>query len=318
MHSEGDLLHDRYRVLKLHSEGGMSYLYKVNDQRLQKPWALKELKADGPLGENSVEFNQFKAEARMLAELSHPAFPAVVDFFVEKGKAYLVEEWIEGPTLESAAREALPEEAIRVLSHQLLDALEHLHKKGIVYRDMKPQNILVTADTQVKLVDFGTARFYKAGKKKDTLLVGTPGYAPPEQYGQGQTDTRTDIYSLGATMYFMATATHPPEDRFDATIPEDAARKLSPSLKAIMEKSMRMEPGDRFQTTGEFRDALQAKDRAPGLRRGKSWIPAAVAGFSLLVFLAAEVRLPAFSMVFLGILIYGFIWAVQEIRKGSR
>jgi hypothetical protein len=119
-------------------------------------------------------------------------------------------------------------------------------------------------------------------------------------------------------MYFMATAVHPPEDSFDFAIPPEAARKLSPSLKAIMEKAMSMKPDDRFQTIEEFRDALHMQERVPCSRDKVPWLPAALLAASFMLFLFAESRLPAFYALFLGVLIYGFIWAVREIRKGSR
>jgi serine/threonine protein kinase len=314
MHKEGDILHDRYTILRLQSEGGMSYVYKVEDQRLHKFWALKELKADRDILESSVEFNQFKTEARVLADFSHPAFPGIVDFFIDEKKAYLVEEWVEGRTIEALCAEPLSEERILELAHQLLDALEEVHKRGIVYRDLKPQNIMVTGDYRVKLIDFGTARFYKAGKKKDTLLVGTPGYAPPEQYGKGQTDVRTDIYSLGATLYFMVTGAHPPEDRFDIELPGDCRQNVSPLLGDAMKKAMKSKPEERYQTLDELRTALQ-----PGGRRRRFEHPAVLAGVVIAlvsIVLCAEARVPAFYFVLLGILVYGFIWAVREIKKG--
>jgi eukaryotic-like serine/threonine-protein kinase len=311
VHGEGVTLLERYRIIKFESEGGMSFVYKVEDGRLQKFWALKELKADVDYLDDSMEFNQFKTEARILADFSHPAFPSVVDFFLDKGKAYIVEEWIEGMTLESMVREGLPAERIREITIQILDALDYIHRKGVVYRDLKPQNIMITKDNRIKLIDFGIARFYKAGKRKDTVLAGTPGYAPPEQYGQDQTDIRTDIYSLGACLYFMAAAVHPPEEKFSIGLSEDLKQKLAPELSRAIEKAMMVRPEDRFQTIDEFRRAIDRRSRS----FNKSVLLAIILG--ALAIALAESRVPYLYVLLLCILIYGFVWAVREIRKSS-
>jgi serine/threonine protein kinase len=314
MHKEGEILQNRYRILRLESEGGMSYVYKVEDQRLNKCWALKELKADGEFLDNSVEYTQFKTEARILADMSHPAFPVVIDFFLDDRKAYLVEEWIEGKTLETLGTEGLQEARVRDFALQILDALDHIHKNGIIYRDLKPQNIMVTTDNRIKLIDFGIARFYKAGKRKDTVLAGTPGYAPPEQYGQGQTDIRTDIYSLGASLYFMITGGHPPEERFDMELPDEYRSRCSPELRAALKKAMKERPEERFQTVDEFRESLTPRHER---KKEASLILATIICSLILILVVAEARVPSFYLLLVFVLIYGFIWALREIRKRS-
>ncbi|MDQ7826597.1 MAG: serine/threonine-protein kinase [Candidatus Eremiobacteraeota bacterium] len=314
MHKEGDILQERYRITALHAEGGMSYLYRVRDERLKKCWALKELKCQGAISHESPEFRQFQAEAVMLAEFSHGAFPAVIDFFIDGGKAYLVEEWIEGETLEAlGSREGgIQEETAAKYVVQLLDALEYLHGHGIIYRDLKPQNIIVTRDGSLKLVDFGIARFYKAGQKKDTVYAGTPGYAPPEQYGKGQTDARTDLYALGACLYFMLTGIHPPEDRFNLELPPGT--RHSPFVASLVKRAMRQDPAERFQSIQEFRQALEARHRkssAPAL----AGLPLMLAAVVLFAVCTAELRVSAFYTVLICLLAYGFVWAVRELRR---
>ncbi len=315
LNREGAILQSRYRIVKLESEGGMSFVYKVEDERLNKYWALKELKAAVEFLEGSVEYAQFKTEARILADFSHTAFPSVIDFFLDSGKAYIVEEWIEGKTLESICGKGLPEEKIREITIQLVDALDYIHKKGVVYRDLKPQNIMITRDGGIKLIDFGIARFYKAGKRKDTVLAGTPGYAPPEQYGRGQTDIRTDIYSLGATIYFMVSGIHPPEEQFDIQLPAEYRSKITPELDRVLRKAMKSKPDERFQTLDEIRASF-GKEHHRGLTGSVLLLILAAAVFS--VFLFSEARVPFFYSLLLILLIYGFVWAVKEIRKGSR
>ncbi|MHC9539164.1 MAG: serine/threonine protein kinase [Vulcanimicrobiota bacterium] len=315
MQGDGTVLQGRYRVVRLESEGGMSFVYKVEDERLNKYWALKELKAGVEFLDDSVEYAQFKTEARILADFSHPAFPSVIDFFLDAGKAYIVEEWIEGKTLASICGGGLPEGKIREFTVQLLDALDYIHKKGVVYRDLKPQNIMITEGGRIKLIDFGIARFYKAGKRKDTVLAGTPGYAPPEQYGRGQTDIRTDIYSLGATIYFMITGVHPPEEKFDIQLPVEYRSTISPELDRALKKAMKAKPDERFQTLDGFRASLDKKHHRG---RTKSMLLSIIAASVFSVFLAAEARVPFLYSLLLILLIYGFVWAVREIRKGSK
>ena len=314
MPETGKVLQNRYRILKLESEGGMSFVYKVEDVRLNKLWALKELKAAAEFTDESPEYGQFKAEATILAGFSHQAFPSVIDFFIDSGRAYIVEEWIEGKTLDSICGGGLPEEKIRDITGQIADALEYVHGKGVIYRDLKPQNIMITGGSKIKLIDFGIARFYKAGKRKDTVQAGTPGYAPPEQYGAGQTDPRTDIYSLGATIYFMVTGAHPPEERFDICLPSEYADRVSPELGKALTKALRSKPDERFQSLDELRSSLRISAR--GFPTAVLITIAAAAALSVL--LTAEARVPfLYSLLLIG-LSCAFIWAVREIRRNKK
>lgn len=329
MRSTGELLQNRYRILEPVSEGGMSHIYRVEDQRLQKQWALKELKSDAPIPGDSLEYRQFQGEARLLAAFSHATLPAVIDFFLDGGKACLVEEWIDGETLEHFVGDGLPGDMIAGITLQIIDALEYIHEKGVVYRDLKPQNIMITPERRIKLIDFGIARFYKAGKKKDTLLVGTPGYAPPEQYGSGQTDIRTDVYSLGACIYFMATGTHPPADSMRLELPPGMEEKLRPIPPEALTKALKPDPHERFQSLRELRETIagisaveaapKANQRGPGLRE-KAALLAIIIASALAMALISEARIPIYYGISIFLILYGLVWSIRELlsRKKRR
>jgi len=141
---------------------------------------------------------------------------------------------------------------------KICDVLSYIHAEGIVYRDLKPDNVIIKSDGSIKLIDFGIARVYKRGKLKDTVIMGTPGYAAPEQYGTSQTDQRSDIYSLGALMHHIVTGGDPREKPFDFDPPSSMGVKISPYLENIVMKALSMKPDQRYQNAGEMKFALEA------------------------------------------------------------
>jgi hypothetical protein len=203
----GLTLKRRYRILRKIAQGGMGAVYEAND--LEAPagtrWAVKEISpASMPPAERSQAIADFRREAQILATLQHPNLPHVVETFEEMAKHFLVMEFVPGRTLLNVVENEstyIPEDRLRVWMRQLFEVLHYLHSQNppIIYRDLKPANIMLVEGTErIKLIDFGIARFHKAGKSRDTEAFGTAGYAPPEQYGKGQTDQRSDIYALGS------------------------------------------------------------------------------------------------------------------------
>ena len=262
------VLRQRYVILGQIARGGQGAIYRVGDMRLTgKVWALKEMSesAAAPQVGRQEAIDSFRREAEMLAQLEHLNLPKVVDIFEEQDKQYMVMEFIDGKTLLKLMEEAcgpLPVDLVLEWAEQLCDVLGYLHgqKPPIVYRDMKPQNVMEVSGTHaVKVIDFGIARFYAAGKKKDTVKMGTPGYAPPEQYGKGQTDGRADVYALGAMLHYLLTRRDPATELFkfppvrslNSTVPREVDDAI---MKAV---SIRVE--SRHASMQEMSRALLGK-----------------------------------------------------------
>ncbi len=263
------LLNNRYLIIQKIGQGGMGAVYKASDTRLgQKVVAVKELSASSVTDPNERQQARqaFEQEARMLAQLSHPNLPRVTDYFHEGGKQYLVMDFIDGQTLEQALAASggpLDVEQIVGWAVQLCDVLEYLHgqQPAVIFRDLKPANIMLDRSGQIKLIDFGIARHFKPGKASDTASFGTAGYAPPEQYGKGQTDARSDIYALGATLHHLLTGRDPADKPFNFA----AVRSLNPKVPTAVEqaimKAVEQDPANRWGSAGEMKRALTA---APG------------------------------------------------------
>ncbi|MBC8075629.1 MAG: serine/threonine protein kinase, partial [Chloroflexales bacterium] len=201
-----------YKILNLIGRGGMAAVYRA--QRLSDGaiWALKEMRppADTPPPELEENRKLFAQEADLLRTLRFPNLPVIADSFIHGDRPVLVMEFIPGQTLEDRMRDAnapLLEQQVVTYGIQLCRVLSYLHTLNppIIFRDLKPSNVMLTPDGVLKLIDFGVARTYKARKSKDTIAMGSAGYAPPEQYGKGQTDARSDIYALGATLLHLLT-----------------------------------------------------------------------------------------------------------------
>lgn len=266
----GHVLAGRYHILERLGEGGFAAVYKARDERFQadRVVALKEMSDENLCpSEREHALENFHREANLLVQLHHPHLPQVSDFFEEGGKVYLVMEFVEGKTLEQALDEAhgpLDEAVVMGWALQLCDVLHYLHSRPqpIIFRDLKPSNVMVTCENQLKLIDFGIARVFKAPASRDTTLLGSQGYAPLEQYGRGQSDPRSDIYALGATLYHLLTGSVPadaPTRRITPqlfALPRQLNPRLSEATEQILLMAMDQDPEERFQSAEAMQKAI--------------------------------------------------------------
>ncbi len=268
----GQVIHNRYRVIALLSQGGMGSVYEAMDLTLNVRCALKEMiPYPGTPGTALPQLReQFQQEAQLLAELRHPNVPRVTDHFEEDGNAYLVMDFIHGKRLDEIIDQegGLAEEEVLGWARQLMEALDHCHEHGVIHRDVKPQNVVITWQGQAILVDFGLAKLVDPNDPRTRTVMrglGTPEYAPPEQYDakQGSTDARTDVYSLGATMYHALAGKAPPTatERVvnpNSLVPLHQYRKedVSQTTEHVLMKAMALQPSERFQSIADMYLAL--------------------------------------------------------------
>ena len=205
----GSVIDGKYKILNEIGHGGMSTVYLAINEKANKPWAVKEVRKS-----LNRDFNLLRQslimETDLLKKLNHPNLPSIIDVIDSDENFLIVMDYIEGNTLERLLAEegAQPQDKVARWALQLCDVLDYLHTRPmpVIYRDMKPSNIMVKSDGNVVLIDFGTAREFKEHNVQDTCCLGTNGYAAPEQFGgMGQTDARTDIYCLGTTLYHLVT-----------------------------------------------------------------------------------------------------------------
>ncbi len=269
----GTLLYNRYRILEILGQGGMGSVYRAVDENLGMQVAVKE-----NLFTTEEYARQFRTEAVILATLRHPNLPRVTDHFVIEGQGqYLVMDYIEGEDLrERIDRQGLLTDAEAVtLGTAVCDALIYLHSRQpqVVHRDIKPGNVKITPSGNIMLVDFGLAKVLAGSHVTTTgARAMTPGYSPPEQYGTSRTDHRSDIYSLGATLY-MALSGALPEDALARAMGQEVLTplrkhnpKVSKKLAMVIEKAMELRPDDRFQSAEEMKNALI---KARGISQGQ-------------------------------------------------
>lgn len=261
----GAVLHGHYRLLRPLGTGGMGSVYLVEDLRhAGTVWALKQLLDDGtlPADEAAQARTRFTAEIALMRRLRHPRLPRFVESFDEGGARYFVMEFIPGGTLDerlAATGAPLPERDVLRWALAVCDALTYLHGQHppIIVRDLKPGNIMLTPSGDVRLIDLGIARTYKPGQLSNTENLGTMTYASPEHLGQTQTDPRSDLYSLGATLYHLLTNVEPTP--METPIP-GALRARVPALSAATEsaiiRAMQLDPARRFPSATQMREAL--------------------------------------------------------------
>lgn len=265
MAERGTIIEGKYEVLKLIGKGGMSKVYLAMDKNLNKQWAIKEIERKAYDKNNEVVVASAMAEANMMKKLDYPSLPRIVDIIEKENVIYVVMDYIEGETLSSVLSKegAQPQEVVIEWAKELCRVLDYLHTQNppIIYRDMKPANIMLQPNGNIKLIDFGIAREYKEQNLADTVSLGTKGYAAPEQFGgKGQTDARTDVYCLGVTLYHLLTGQNPCEPPYEIYPIRYWNPQLSSGLEAIIQKCTQLNPEDRYQSCAELLYALDHYD----------------------------------------------------------
>ncbi len=252
----GSVIDGKYKILNRIGQGGMSTVYLAMNERANKQWAIKEIrKSDSK--DFEVTFQSIKTETEMLKNLSHPNLPSIADIIDYEGSILIVMDYIEGNTLSLAVNEYGPQPQDYVIewAKQLCNVLGYLHSQNppIIYRDLKPGNIMLKPDGTIMLIDFGTARRYKVENIEDTTCLGTRGYAAPEQFGgHGQTDARTDIYCLGSTMYHLLTGKNPSNPPYEMYPIRHWDESFSQGLEQIILKCTQLDPAKRYQNCAEL------------------------------------------------------------------
>lgn len=246
---------DTYEIKAIIGKGGMSTVYLAEHKRLHTRWAVKEVRK-----QQGARFD-FLAESNILKRLQHPMLPRIVDIFEDRDCIYIVEDFVEGITIEDLLKreKRVDEQQGMQWLRDLCEVLNYLHSQRphpIIYRDMKPSNIMLQPDGRLKLIDFGIAREYKQESNADTTYIGTKGYAAPEQFGKAQTDARTDIYSLGVTLYHILTGKSPYEPPYQFVPARQLRPELSRGIEYILNKCIQSEPSDRYQSIEDLLDDL--------------------------------------------------------------
>ena len=260
----GDFFDGRYFIAKILGQGGMGTVYLARNINTDTFWAIKEI-----VKKEGAEVDLL-AEPKLLKKLEHPALPRLFDILEQDGKLYMVSDYIDGISLDKKleAEGKITEETVIDWAIQLSKALEYLHSlkpNPIIYRDMKPSNIILTANGTLKLIDFGIAREYKPQSEGDTVYIGTRGYAAPEQYGTGQTSAVSDIYSLGVTLHHMITGKSPVQPPFGLKPIRYFDDSLSSDMEAIILKCTQDNVFERYQSASELIRELETL-KVPGDR----------------------------------------------------
>ena len=258
----GTVIEGKYEILKLIGKGGMSKVYLAMDNNLNKQWAIKEIVREDRDRNNEVIVQSAIAEANMMKKLDHPCLPRIVDIINHDNVIYVVMDYIEGEPLSKILQQdgAQPQEVVLEWAESLCGVLEYLHSQNppIIYRDMKPANVMLQPNGNIKLIDFGIAREYKEHNLEDTVALGTKGYAAPEQFGgRGQTDARTDIYCLGVTLYHLLTGHNPCDPPYKLNPLREMNPNLSAGLENIIIKCTQLNPADRYDSCAELLYALR-------------------------------------------------------------
>ncbi len=266
MLKEGTVIDEKYEILKQIGEGGMSVVYLARNNRMNMQLAVKEIKNDGSKS-TEILLKGLEREANILKDVDHPVIPRIIDIVKYGGTICVVMDFIEGENLADKLKEvgAFSQDEVIDWGLELASALEYLHSMNppIIYRDMKPSNVMLKPDGGVKLIDFGTAKTYDIENNADTTALGTRGYAAPEQFGDAQgrgiykTDARTDIYNLGATLYHMVTGKNPQEPPYEMVPIRQVNPSLSTGLEEIILKCTKANPEDRYQSCSELIYALE-------------------------------------------------------------
>ncbi|WP_160673789.1 serine/threonine-protein kinase [Clostridium sp. C8-1-8] len=253
MLAAGYVLDNKYKIIKVLGKGGMGTVYLCENIRLNNLWAIKETKRNDKLDMNLI------SEANILKKLNNPGIPRVIDVFYEQDFIYMVEDYVEGQTLFDYinSNDVSDLESIIAIILQVCDIIKYLHSftPAIIYRDLKPSNIMITKENSIILIDFGISRIYKFDKDTDTVSMGSSGYAAPEQHGAMQSCIQTDIYGIGMVMYFMVTK-KVPFSGAEPLIDENYGKAVDQKLIKIIQKCVQVNIKDRYSSVVELRNEL--------------------------------------------------------------
>lgn len=259
----GSLLDGKYKILNKIGQGGMSVVYLAMNEKANKQWAIKEMRKEKNKNYEIMK-QSLITETNLLKELKHPYLPSIADIIESDDTIIIVMDYVEGRPLSDILTEegTIEEDKVADYAIQLCDVLDYLHSQNppIIYRDLKPANIMLRPDGKITLIDFGTARKYNYDSASDTTCLGTIGYAAPEQFAGEtlrQTDARTDIYNLGATMYHLLTGVNPSEPPYELYPIRRWDESLSNGLEKIILRATRKDPDKRFNDCKEMSYALQ-------------------------------------------------------------
>lgn len=241
------LFEGKYKILEILGSGGMSTVYLAQNVKLGTLWAIKEINR-----KTNPKIDLF-IEPNILKKLNHPALPRIFDIVEEEENIYVIVDFIEGIALDKEIEkvQAFEEDIVIDWAKQLCEVLNYLHTfkpNPIIYRDMKPSNIILTKNGSVKLIDFGIAREYKLDSGNDTVYIGTRGYAAPEQYGNSQTNVTTDIYSLGITLAHLLSGTSPNDRAFESKVLDYSKKNNVNGFERIISKCIQLNSVDRYQS----------------------------------------------------------------------
>lgn len=325
------ILYNKYEVLKTIAEGGMGVVYLVKDLHLNKLAAVKECKYSGDAVVKRSAFD----EMEILKELSHPALPGIIDFFEEEEKVFLVMEYVDGITLEQYLRKFGRAEVSLAVKWalELAEVLQYLHARNppVIYRDLKPSNIMIRPDGSLKLIDFGAAFAGNGRREGDGMLAGTPGYSAPEQWGGGRAGKASDIYALGAVLHEMLTGISPRSFLQDRRPVREYDKSISRELEKVIVICTKKKPGERYQSMEDLQKALcgcgrkgKIKDLLFRIKNGVGTLLFLLAGTRLLMpFLrgvnAAEIPFPYFRepLLLLGAAVLYRIFFLRKISFGN-
>ncbi|HEV2579671.1 MAG TPA: tetratricopeptide repeat protein [Ktedonobacteraceae bacterium] len=265
------MLAGHYQLLSRIGQGGMGAVYKAADTKLNnRSVAIKEMNRSGLSSTRLKEAEDaFEREAHLLADLVHPNLPRIHEHFTENERSYLVMDFIEGQTLEEYLEKTgggpVPVDVVVRWATELCDVLNYLHTRQppIIFRDLKPANVMISETGHIFLIDFGIARLFKPGKQHDTVVLGTPGYAAPEQYGKTQSSPRSDLYSLGALLHHLLTGIDPSEHPFFFSPASQVNPAVNPMLERLLKQMVEMDSGKRPTSAQEVLRTLESATTRP-------------------------------------------------------
>ncbi len=264
----GNVLFNKYNIVDVLGQGGTSTVYLAENILLKNFWAIKVL------SKQNVWLSVEMDEIEILKKLSHPMLPRIADMAEDDDNYYIIMDYIEGTNVSDLLNNTgvIPQKALISWTSALLDVLEYLHGRTppVIYRDLKPGNLIVDDSGRLRLVDFGSARLHNLEANDDTVYIGTRGYAAPEQYGAGQSDHRTDLYNFGMTLFHLATGIHPVSMSSDDMRTELKLSGINNAYASFILKLTQASPERRFQSCGEAMAYLDEIEKHGGLYHRKT------------------------------------------------